>query len=247
MALSPEQRALLTNPRYPRSARYDPAWIVEHQMGSHCLWLAEALSEVMTLTPPMRVLDLGCGKALSSIFLAGEFGVQVWAADLWVRPTENWQRIEAAGVGDRVYPVSAEAHALPFADGFFDAVVSVNTLQFFATAEHYLRDHLARLLRPGAVMGVIVPGLYREWDGAVPENLRAYWQLEFFSWHSPAWWRTHWQRSGLVDVTLADTLDGGEGYDVFRRFERVMHPEGGLLSADAGKNITFVRVVARRK
>ena len=35
------------------------------------------------LEPGMRVLDLGCGKGLSSIFLAKEFGVQVWAADLW--------------------------------------------------------------------------------------------------------------------------------------------------------------------
>jgi cyclopropane fatty-acyl-phospholipid synthase-like methyltransferase len=36
----------------------------------------------MNLQPGMRVLDLGCGRALSSIFLHREFGLQVWAADL---------------------------------------------------------------------------------------------------------------------------------------------------------------------
>ena len=42
-------------------------------------------------------LDLGCGKGLSSIFLAREFGVEVWAADLWIKPTENYKRFIEAG------------------------------------------------------------------------------------------------------------------------------------------------------
>ena len=50
----------------------------------------------MTLEPGMRVTNMGCCKAISSIFLAKEFGVEVWAADLWVKPTENWERIREA-------------------------------------------------------------------------------------------------------------------------------------------------------
>ena len=37
----------------------------------------------------MRVLDLGCGLAMSSIFLRREFDVQVWATDLWFNASEN--------------------------------------------------------------------------------------------------------------------------------------------------------------
>ena len=33
------------------------------------------------IRPGMRVLDLGCGTAISSIFLAKEFGLQAWAAE----------------------------------------------------------------------------------------------------------------------------------------------------------------------
>lgn len=51
-------------------------------MGPNVLWLAEALSQMMDLRPGMRVLDMGCGKAISSIFLAKEFGLEVWATDL---------------------------------------------------------------------------------------------------------------------------------------------------------------------
>ena len=55
-------------------------------MGPNVLWLTEALTQVLPLEPGMRVLDLGCGAAISSIFLARELGVQVWAADLWIEP-----------------------------------------------------------------------------------------------------------------------------------------------------------------
>src|SRR5689334_5824435 len=111
--------ARLAKPRFPRASRYDARWIVENLMGPHVLWLAEYLCEAMDLKPGMRVLDLGCGKAISSIFLAKEFGVRVTAADLWVKPGDNARRIAAAGLSDRITPVHAEAHALPFADASF--------------------------------------------------------------------------------------------------------------------------------
>ena len=36
----------MNNPLYPLSSKYDPLWIIENQMGSHCLWLIEALGIV---------------------------------------------------------------------------------------------------------------------------------------------------------------------------------------------------------
>jgi cyclopropane fatty-acyl-phospholipid synthase-like methyltransferase len=77
-------RNSLQHPRYPRSNNYDPQWVIDNQMGPNALWLIEALTEAMQITPGMRVLDLGCGTALTSIFLAREFGAQVWATDLWI-------------------------------------------------------------------------------------------------------------------------------------------------------------------
>src|SRR6476646_2713434 len=58
---------------YPRASAYDPEWALENLMGPNVLWLAEALSQQLELRPGMRVLDMGCGKAISSIFLAKEF------------------------------------------------------------------------------------------------------------------------------------------------------------------------------
>ncbi len=233
--------------RYPRSSRYDPRWIYENARGSHCLWLMEALSEVMVLQPGMRVLELGCGKAIGSIFLAKEWGVQLWAVDIDVDPTENWERIVAAGVRGQVTPLRADARNLPFADGFFDAVVGVNSLQYFGTDDLYLPARLIKVVRPGGQIGMIVPGLLREFDGEVPGYLTPYWDPIFFSWHSPSWWRRHWGQTGLVEVRVTDTLDDGEGYAVFRTWEQVMKSEQRLVEVDGGRNITFVRLVAQKK
>lgn len=89
MALTPEQAERLRLPHYPRAAAHDPHWVLEHLDGpERALWLTEALTQVLDLRPGMRVLDMGCGMALSSIFLAKEFGVQVWANDLRCRLRE---------------------------------------------------------------------------------------------------------------------------------------------------------------
>src|SRR6201996_7583225 len=107
----------LCKPEFPRSSSYDPHWLMANVMGPHVLWLAEWLSQRLELSPGMHVLDLGCGKALSSIFLAKEFGVTVWAADYWIKPSENMERIERAGSSTSVFSISVEAHALPFPEG----------------------------------------------------------------------------------------------------------------------------------
>ncbi|MHB1317205.1 MAG: SAM-dependent methyltransferase [Anaerolineae bacterium] len=237
---APEVRA-----RYPRSAQYDPQWIVDNQVGSHCLWLMESLCDVMALRPGMRVLDLGCGKAISSIFLAKEYGVEVWAADLWTDPGENWARIQDAGLDSQVFPMRAEARALPFAAGFFEAIVGINCLQFFGTDDYYLHQHLIKLVRPGGQIGMVVPGILNEFAGLVPDYLRPYWQPDYYSWHSPAWWRTHWERTGMVSVEVCDTFPDGEGYKIFQRFEQAIHGDQ-MITLDGGRNITFVRTVVQR-
>src|SRR5216684_3882090 len=98
---------------------------------SQPFWLTEWLTTALNLQPGMRVLDLGCGRASSSIFLRREFGVQVWATDLWISATENMQRIRDAGVEDGVFALHADARSLPFAPGFFDAIVCIDSYPYF--------------------------------------------------------------------------------------------------------------------
>lgn len=80
----------LISDRFPRASGYHPEWVLGGISGAaNPLWMTEWLSESLDLRPGMRVLDLGCGRAMSSIFLRREFGVTVWATDLWFNASEN--------------------------------------------------------------------------------------------------------------------------------------------------------------
>src|SRR5262245_22460570 len=100
---------------------------------SECALVDGMARAALDLRPGMRVLDLGCGRASSSIFLRREFGVQVWAVDLWVNASDNFQRIQDAGVGDGVFPFHADARSLPFAADFFDAILCIDSFYYFGT------------------------------------------------------------------------------------------------------------------
>jgi SAM-dependent methyltransferase len=252
---------------YPRSATYPVEWPLEHTMGPNVLWLTEALAETMDLQAGMRVLDLGCGMALSSIFLARELGVEVWATDLWIPATENWRRIQEAGLEGRVHPIYAEARALPFAEGFFDAAVSLDAYYYFGTDDLYLGRHLAPVVRPDGQLGIVVPGLTAEWTDGPPAHLARHWQppsWNNWAFHSPAWWSDLWGKTGLVDVEVADLLPDGWkhwlawdeatldlGYipsDVVPAAFADWLPDWmGSVREDAGRNLGLVRLVAHRR
>jgi cyclopropane fatty-acyl-phospholipid synthase-like methyltransferase len=245
-------RQLLKDPRYPRTCTYDPDWIVSLEMGCPTFWLLESLCAALELEPGMRALDLGCGKAGGSIFLAREYGMQVWAVDLWVNPTENLERIHQAGLEAQVFPLRAEARQLPFAEGFFDVLIAVNSLWFFASDDTYLGKHLIPLVRPGGQYGAVLPGFRKEIAADFPANLPAhlekYWDsCALAAWHSADWWRQHWLKAGGVNVTLADDFPDDEGYQTYLRWEQIMAYDERLAEEDAGRNVTFVRLAARRK
>jgi ubiquinone/menaquinone biosynthesis C-methylase UbiE len=251
-------RQILALGRFPRSAKYDPEWVFRNAMGPHPLWLTEWLCEKMDLKPGMRVLDLGCGKAITSIFLAREFDVHVWATDLWIKPTENWKRIRDAGLEAHVTPIYADARSLPYAEGFFDAVVCVDSYIYYGTDDLYL-DYLVRFARPGSQIGMVVPGFTQALEGPLPEHLKPFWAQECWTWHPAEWWHHLWARTGLVDVECAENMP--EAWEVWHRSEEaesaLKDPEAyargekgsdaKVIEADQGRHMGFIRMVGRTK
>ncbi len=249
---------LLNKAEFPRSRDYDHDWMLDNQMGPNALWLTEWLCNGLELKPGMRVLDLGCGRAMSSVFLAREFGVSVWAADLWIGPERNQARAEAAGVGDRVTALRMEAHAIPFATAFFDAVVSVDSYQYFGTDVLYL-NYLSRFVRTGGQFGVVVPGLMQPIEREVPNHLlqpqangKPFWEADCWSFNTVEFWRTHWSRCDAVTAVAVDSLP--DGWRHWRDFEQALESSGKgvfpsdveALERDQGRYIGLVRMLARR-
>jgi SAM-dependent methyltransferase len=250
-------RQALNHPSFPLSNAYDPLWLFANSMGPICLWLAEDIAPKLDLKPGQRILDLGCGRAATSIFLAREFGVEVVAADLWIDAKENRQKIAEAGVSHLVTPVQTGANNLPFEHDSFDAVVSFDAYHYFGTEMRYL-SYLSQFVRPGGRIGAIVPGNAIDPDDPQAEPLTP--ELfdllgaDWFTFRSAEWWRRHWSRTPGISVESAEMVP--DGYGNFMRYlvaweamigQSVAEQESGkMLLSKAGSTFGFARVVARR-
>ncbi len=236
--------------RFPRTEKYDPIWIQENWMGPNPLWLLEELCQHMDLKPGMKVLDMGCGKGITSVFLAREFGVTVFATDLWISASENLQHFEKKGVADRVFPIHAEAHALPYAEGFFDAAIAIDSYQYFGTDDTYFPCTFSKLVKTGGQFGIVVPGLKREYVKGYPDTLKEHWEGDMFSFHSKTWWRNLWEKTQLV--TISACYDMEKPKEIWRPWaewakENRGFPDVEFLDADIQDDISLIVMSATKQ
>jgi SAM-dependent methyltransferase len=186
---------------YPDLAGYDRAGIHEELAGQGGLFLACDMVKLLTLRPGMKVLDLACGAGTTSIYLAKNFGVRVYAVDEDLSDSLP-RRAEEAGVGKLVTPIRADARKLPFPPEFFDAVFCMNALFYFGTDDLY-PSYLLSFLKDGGELVVGSPCYRAELDADTPEEFL----LEFpacLAVHSPGWWRHHFAKTKEADVLHSD-------------------------------------------
>jgi ubiquinone/menaquinone biosynthesis C-methylase UbiE len=113
--------------------------------------LGPVLVEASGITEGDRVLDVAAGNGNASI-PAAEAGAEVVASDL----TPALLEAGRAEVGDRL-PITweeADAEALPFEDGSFDAVLSCLGVMF-APHHQVAADELVRVCRPDGRIGLL--------------------------------------------------------------------------------------------
>lgn len=221
-------------------------------MGPNVLWLTEWISQGMKFKENTNVLDLGCGKALSSVFLSQEFKLKVWATDLWIKPTENFDMINQLGLTDNIYPIYGDARELPFAHKYFDNIVCIDSYIYFGTDDLYL-NYILDYVKPGGKIGIVVPGLMKEFTNGVPRHLEKFWGQDCWSWHTVDWWKELWERTGLVDIEIADTLKNG--CQLYLQWKEAQEEVGKnpwpddleVLKEDKGEYIGFIRLIAKKK
>ncbi|MFB6184249.1 MAG: class I SAM-dependent methyltransferase [Haloarculaceae archaeon] len=108
----------------------------------------DELLALLTPAPDDRVLDLGSGTGFYTDDVAAHVG-SVVGVD--VQATMH-RRYRARGVPSNVDLVTAEASALPFADGVFDAVFSTMTYHEFA--DEVALAELRRVLGPDGRLAI---------------------------------------------------------------------------------------------
>jgi ubiquinone/menaquinone biosynthesis C-methylase UbiE len=221
-------------------------------MGENVLFNLESLLEVLPLQSGMRVLDLACGKAISAIFMAKEFGVEVWAVDEAVSATDNYGRIQESSCNNRVFPIQADARNLPFAENYFDAIIIIDSYTYFGTDDKYL-PYLAKFVKPQGLIGIVDVAFRYEIEtfAQVPDFLKADFQQYWYYVHSAEWWRKMWERTGLVEIICAENLPDKQAHFIREQYiqdykDKKKEPFARALQEDKEGLITFLRMVGRR-
>jgi SAM-dependent methyltransferase len=120
-----------------------------------------------------RILDIGCGPIP---FATAFTDCEIYGLD---QLADHYRRLgyPLDSYSDRFTYVKASAESIPFEDGFFDAVISVNALDHVDDFPRSARE-MSRVLRPGGVLRLEVhyhqPTLLEPWslnDEVILEHL----------------------------------------------------------------------------
>lgn len=108
-----------------------------------------------------RILEIGVGSGANLSLLARDLPPQlkaeVWGIDLsegMLKQCVRWLKDGLIGSGIEARLLMADAHALPFPDGFFDRVFHVGALGSFRDPRRALAE-MARVARPGTPIVVV--------------------------------------------------------------------------------------------
>src|SRR5215469_5288447 len=113
--------------------------------------VGESLCEAVDVEAGQRVLDVAAGNGNASL-AAARRGCIVTATD-YVQTLLDGARARAESDGVELDCREADAEALPFADGSFDAVLSTFGVMFTPDQEQAAAE-LVRVCRPGGKIGL---------------------------------------------------------------------------------------------
>jgi len=174
-----------------KSDRYNFVFNKQYLMGPNCMLLLEELIEPhLQKLKNARVMDLGCGQGVTSLYLAKETEArQIFSVDLWIDATTLEKNFTEWEMDDNTFPIHADANDLPFGHNFFDAVVSVDSYHYFGREKGFFAEKIWPLVKPGGMVCLCMPGLKHEFNGEYPELMVEWAGEEAQCFHSKEWWQ----------------------------------------------------------
>ncbi|MCL2356677.1 MAG: methyltransferase domain-containing protein [Defluviitaleaceae bacterium] len=210
---------------------------------------AEELASHFTITKDMKILDLGCGMGLSAVYLAQEYGAEVFATDLFADPTVNHEKFQSLGVADKIIPMILDAtQPMPFAERYFDVIFSVGAYNVFGDNEEML-PKLVPYVKKGGFIAVAFPGLKYEFGNNVPKEMQPFWTDPEVarSVRGIEWWKELFGKAGEI-INLSEMACHDIAWD---EYIASIDPNGDdnrtldMKAVEAGKYFNTIQLVMR--
>ena len=217
-------------------------------MGPNAMRLSEEMASFLTIEPDMRVLDLGCGCGLSTYLLVKKYGVSVFAADLWISPTENYERFRTLGIDDNAVPLLVNAtQGLPFANGYFDLLFTVDAYHYFGDTPDMLPSLLPFVKRGGHI-AISIPGLKYEFGENVPDEMKPFWNDEVNrTIRSLDWWEGLWRATeGIKIIDIREMSCCKQAWDEWlSSYNPYAQEDVEMMKAENGKYFNLIQMIAK--
>lgn len=230
------------------SEMMDQAFFQENMMGPNAVRILEEMCGFLPSPLKGKILDLGCGRGLTSLALAQRFDAEIFAVDLWICATENYRRFQQFSFGENIVPIHADVHDLPFAEGYFDGVVTVDSYHYYGAEEGFLGKTIVPLVKPGGLIAMAVPGLQKDLKKEeIPPELLPYWQ-EDMNFHSCGWWKQLWEKEPAVKVIQCRPLDcHGQAWKDWLACDGNPYARGDvpMIQAEGGRYFNTVFLLAQ--
>lgn len=223
--------------------------IKNNMMGPNSITILEELLQDIKINSGMKILDLGCGKALTSLAIAKKYNAQVFSIDLWVSASDNYKRVQQMGLEELIIPMQINALELPFPDNFFDTIISIDAYHYFGSNETYFDKYLSRYLKDDAMIAIAVPGMKTEVHECIPNDMKPYWDEETLkTWNSINWWTNIISQSTSFHVTEIKEMNCFDNAwsDWLKSDNKHAINDRAMLEVDGGRYMNLISIKGRK-
>lgn len=217
-------------------------FIQSNMMGPNSITIIEELTKNCNIKKGQRILDLGCGMGLTSIYLAQKFEAQVYAVDLWISASDNYKRFKELGLEDMIIPINCDANLLPFADDYFDAIVSVDSYHYFGNNSTFFGDKIKPLIKENGDILIAFPSMKNDYTNTQPDEMKPFWEDEALQmWQYIDWWKDIFNDFSINEMKCyneawADWLSTNNPYAIGDR---------DMFNTDNGRYMNLISIVGK--
>jgi erythromycin 3''-O-methyltransferase len=171
--------------------------------------LVRRMGTILGLDQTSKLLDVAPGMGTQDIYLSQNFSpLSIDGLDVtWGHIEHGRRRAREAHVADRVHFHHGTAIELPFPDGTFTHVLSIEGAEHFDTREKFLHE-ANRVLQPGGVIAMadfIVKNPPRNlFEKLVAEAARKLWQVPRANVYPAEVYRLKMQEAGFEKVVIQE-------------------------------------------